>query len=242
MRILLRAVLFAALSLLPLLATVAGASTAADANKPPRFRVLVVASKAKDHLKMIAAAKPFFEELAAKNHFAVDFTDDADTINDENLAHYQVFVMLHLAPFDMTYAQQAAMQKFIESGKGWVGIHAAGLTGRDFLAPGTTYWEWFEAFMGGVTYSPHPAYQKGTVIVEDRKHPATKHLPAKFEISDEWYEFNESPRQRPRAGHGGRDELQAEQADGRPSDPLDEREVPACDLYRRRPRSVVADE
>jgi len=162
--------------------------------KRPKFHVLVVASKAKDHLKMIAAAKPFFEQLAKDNNLAIDFTDDADTINDENLKHYRVFVMLHLAPFDMTYAQQAAMQKFIEQGHGWVGIHAAGLTGKEFLDPKTKYWDWFETFMGDVLYSPHPYYQTGRVIIEDHKHPATKNLPKDFNLGDEWYEFNKSPR------------------------------------------------
>jgi type 1 glutamine amidotransferase len=159
-----------------------------------QFRVLIIASRASDHLKMIAAAKPFFEELSQKNGFDVDFTDDTSKINDANLANYQVFVMLQLAPFDMSYSQQATLQKFAEQGKGWVGIHAAGLTGKEFLAKNTIYWQWFEGFMGGVLYSPHPAFQKATVIVEDRKHPATMHLPATFEISDEWYEWDKSPR------------------------------------------------
>ncbi len=137
----------------------------ASQGRPPKFRLLVVASKAKDHLRMIAAARPVLERLAEQNHFAVDFTDDADTITDDNLKNYQAFMMLHLAPFDMTPSQQAALQKFIEDGKGWIGIHAAGLTGREFLDPKSVYWEWFEGFMGGVLYSPHPHYQKGTVIV-----------------------------------------------------------------------------
>ncbi|WP_162852803.1 ThuA domain-containing protein [Dinghuibacter silviterrae] len=158
------------------------------------FKVLVVASRAKDHLKMIAAARPVLEQMAKDNGFALDFTDDTSRISDAGLAGYQVFVMLHLAPFDMSYSQQAALQKFVEQGKGWVGIHAAGLTGRQFLGTGTRYWQWFEDFMGGVTYSPHPAYQKGTVLVEDHNHPATRHLPPTFDISDEWYEFNKSPR------------------------------------------------
>lgn len=183
----LRTILFTFLLLL-------SAASFAEKAHPPKFRVLVVASRAKDHLKMIAAARSVFEEMAKEKNFAVDFTDDATVINDENLAHYQAFVMLHLAPFDMTPSQQAALQKFVESGKGWVGIHAAGLTGREFLDPSSVYWDWFEGFMGGVIYSPHPYYQKGTVLVEDRKHPVTKGLPARFEISDEWYEFNHSPR------------------------------------------------
>jgi len=183
----LRTILLSFLFLLP------AASFAAEPREPA-FRVLVVASRAKDHLKMIAAARPVFEAMAKAKHFSVDFTDDASVINDENLAHYQAFVMLHLAPFDMTPSQQAALQKFVESGKGWVGVHAAGLTGKEFLDPASVYWDWFEGLMGGVIYSPHPHYQHGTVVVEDRKHPVTKGLPAKFEISDEWYEFDHSPR------------------------------------------------
>jgi len=159
-----------------------------------RFRVLVVASRAHDHLKMIAAARPFFEQMAAENDFQLDFTDDTSVINPANLAHYQVFVMLHLAPFDMSYAQQDALQQFVEQGKGWVGIHAAGLPGRQFLGKDTRYWQWFEDFLGGVTYSPHPAYQHATLVVEDRSHPATRHLPARMDIPDEWYEFDKSPR------------------------------------------------
>ena len=159
-----------------------------------RFRVLVVASRAHDHLKMIAAARPFFEQMAAENDFQLDFTDDTSVINPVNLAHYQVFVMLHLAPFDMSYAQQDALQQFVEAGKGWVGIHAAGLPGRQFLGKDTRYWQWFEDFMGGITYSPHPAYQHATLVVEDRSHPATRHLPARMDIPDEWYEFDKSPR------------------------------------------------
>ena len=162
------------------------------------FRVLVVASRAKDHLKMIAAARPFFETMAAANHFDLDFSDDSSLINPVNLSHYQVFVMLHLAPFDMSAPQQAALQQFVEEGKGWVGIHAAGLTGKQFRGAGSPYWQWFEDFMGGIIYSPHPAFQKATLIVEDRKHPATLHLPARMEVPDEWYEFDKSPRDKVR--------------------------------------------
>jgi type 1 glutamine amidotransferase len=167
-------------------------------NKQVQFKALVVASKASDHREMAANAEPFFAQMASANGFDVDLTDDAGAITDENLANYQVFVMLHLAPFDMTPSQQQALQKFIESGRGWVGIHAAGLTGKEFVAPGAPYWQWFEGLMGDITYSPHPAYQKGAVIVEDRDHPATRNLSATFELFDEWYEFNESPRGRVR--------------------------------------------
>jgi len=181
-----------------LLCIMAATAAAPATTAQPSFRVLVVASRAKDHLKMIAAARPFFETMAAANHFDLDFSDDTSLINPVNLAHYQVFVMLHLAPFDMSASQQAALQHFVEDGKGWVGIHAAGLTGRQFRGAGSPYWQWFEDFMGGIIYSPHPAFQKASLIVEDRKHPATLHLPARMEVPDEWYEFDKSPRDKVR--------------------------------------------
>jgi len=165
-----------------------------EAVNAPSFNVLVVASRASDHEKMMTAARPALEKMATDNHFNLDFTDDSSQINPENLARYQVFVMLQLAPFDISPAQQAALEQFVRSGKGWVGIHAAGLTGKGFLAPRSKYWQWFEDFMGGVIYSPHPAFQKATLVVEDRTHPATRHLPARLELPDEWYEFDKSPR------------------------------------------------
>ena len=155
----------------------------ASAPQQQPFKVLVVTSRAKDHLKMIAAATPMLQTMAAENHFLVDITNDATVINDANLDNYQVFIQLQEAPFDMSTDEQAALQKFIERGGGWVGIHAAGLTGRQFLLPGMHYWQWFEDFLGGVIYSPHPRYQQGTLIIEDHTHPITKNLPDKMVLS-----------------------------------------------------------
>src|SRR6185295_16959501 len=128
------------------------------ADEPPPIKVLAVISKAKDHQKMMAAAGPMLEELGRENHFSVDVTDDGSVMTDANLAKYQVFVQLQHAPFDMKAEEQAALQRFIESGHGWVGIHAAGLTGREFIGAGAPYWQWFEDFFGGVIYSPHPRF------------------------------------------------------------------------------------
>src|ERR1700753_3913455 len=148
------------------------------------FRVLVVASRAADHQRMIAAARPFFAKMAQENHFELDFTDDTGVVNTVNLKRYKVFVMLDLAPFDMSASQQAALQQFVEKGNGWVGIHAAGLTGREFLAPESEYWEWFENFMGGVLYRPHPAFQTATLRVDDQYHPLMAHMPSHVSWAD----------------------------------------------------------
>ncbi len=87
----------------------------------PSFKVLVVASADPDHDPMIKKAEAFLKKMGAENNFEVLYTRDASLINDENLAQYQVFVQMHLAPFDMTPSQQAALQHFISRGKrlGW---------------------------------------------------------------------------------------------------------------------------
>jgi type 1 glutamine amidotransferase len=165
-------------------------------SQQPSFRVLVVASADPDHDPMIKKSEQFFNKLGSENNFDVTFTRDATTINDENLAKYKVFIQLHLAPFDMTRSQQEALQHFISRGGGWVGLHAAGLTGTQFLTPGMPYWMWFQKLMGDIVYSPHPKQQRGTILIEDRNHPLTKGLPASFSFWDEWYEFDKSPRNR----------------------------------------------
>jgi type 1 glutamine amidotransferase len=158
------------------------------------LRVLVVASTDRYHWPMAGRSEPLFATIARENGFATDFTRNGAALTDENLVRYDVVVHLHLAPFDLSTEQQDALQRFILRGGGWVGVHAAGLTGRQFVGKDVRYWQWFEDFFGGVVYSPHPKLQKGTVIVEDRTHPVTRNLPARFEVVDEWYEFDKSPR------------------------------------------------
>jgi|WetSurMetagenome_2_1015567.scaffolds.fasta_scaffold03656_4 uncharacterized protein len=158
------------------------------------FKVLVVASADPDHDPMISVSKAFFEKIASQNNFTLDFTRDATLINEDNLSNYKVLVQLHLAPFDMTPDQQVAMQNFISRGRGWVGVHAAGLTGKQFNSPETPYWQWFEKLMGGIIYSPHPAKQTGKIVIEDRTHPVMRNLPPAFTFYDEWYEWDKSPR------------------------------------------------
>jgi type 1 glutamine amidotransferase len=165
-----------------------------SAPQAPLFRAIVLYSTAVDHVVMSTRAKALITQMGKDNNFSADFTSDTSSINEANLAKYQLFIELHFAPGLLNLQQRAAFQKFIGEGKGWVGIHGAGLIAPMFLGAGVGYWQWFETFFGGVEYVNHPAYQMGTLIVEDRTHPATKNLPAKFQMRDEWYEFNKSPR------------------------------------------------
>jgi type 1 glutamine amidotransferase len=157
----------------------------ASAQSEP-FKVLVIQGTTSDHTPTSNAAKPVLAKMAAENGFTIDFSSDHSLINDANLAKYQVFLQLNLYPFDLTASERAAFQKFVESGKGWVGVHASGCANNA--------WPWYSKFMGDVTFSGHANLRDGTLIFEDRTHPVTRNMPASLIIKDEWYQFSKSPR------------------------------------------------
>jgi MYXO-CTERM domain-containing protein len=173
-------------------AAVAGASSVGAAAP---FKIFMISSEAPDHLAMSAAARTALAQMGQTSGFTVDATTDPTLINDANLAGYDVFLQMHLAPFEINLEQRVALEHFIQQGKGWVGIHGAGLIiPSSYVKRNYPNWELYSNLLGGITYSIHPALQNGTVAVEDRMHPATKNLPATFQIRDEWYEWDKTPR------------------------------------------------
>jgi type 1 glutamine amidotransferase len=46
----------------------------------------------------------------------------------------------------------------------------------------------------GARFDGHPEVQPGRIVVEDGGHPSTRHLPAVWERTDEWYDFRTNPR------------------------------------------------
>ena len=59
---------------------------------------------------------------------------------------------------------KAAFQKFIWQGKGFVAIHSGTVT--------ETEWPWYGELIGAY-FTGHPPVQKGKLIIENKKHPAT---------------------------------------------------------------------
>jgi type 1 glutamine amidotransferase len=83
--------------------------------------------------------------------------------------------------------QELAFQRFIQAGGGWVGVHAAADTEYD--------WPWYGDLLGGGAYFvSHPVIQSVQVQVENAGHASTTHLPARFSIEDELYNYRENPR------------------------------------------------
>jgi len=177
-----------------LLASAAGARAADPSPETPKFRVVAIAEPGGIHLPFVVAAKAWLNQLATENHFAVDYIEDTEKINDEFLSRYQLFIQLNYPPYRWTPTAQAAFIKYIEEGRGgWIGLHHAGLLGE---FDGYQMWPWFSQFMGGIRYTEYiPTFVDGTVTVEDKSHPAMKGVSSPFKVlHEEFYTWDKSPR------------------------------------------------
>lgn len=125
------------------------------------------------------------EQMGAENGFTVDSTEDAEDFTDENLANYDVVIWFSTTGDVLNDDQQAAFERYIQSGGGYAGVHAASDTEYN--------WEWYEGLVGAY-FQGHPAPQSAELVVEDHVHPSTSHLGDRWDRFDEWYSFRSNPR------------------------------------------------
>lgn len=125
-------------------------------------------------------------ELGAGAGIEVESTEDPAAFTDENLRRFRAVVFLSTTGDILEEAQQQAFERFIRAGGGWVGIHAAADTEYE--------WPWYGKLVGA-WFKTHPPVQPATVVVEERSHPSTRMLPARWERTDEWYGYRSNPRQ-----------------------------------------------
>jgi len=127
----------------------------------------------------IADSVAAIKKMGAANAFAVEVTDDPGQFTDVNLKRYKALVFSNTNNEAFTNdSQREAFKRYIESGGGFVGIHSASGSERN--------WPYFWSVLGG-KFLYHPKLQQFTVRVVDREHAATKHLPAAFQWDDECY-------------------------------------------------------
>ena len=155
------------------------------AKKP---RVLVFSKTAGFRHGSIPYGIKAIQELGREYGWAVDATEDANAFTEKNLRKYDAVVFLNTTGDVLDEKQQEAFEAFIRNGNGYMGIHSAADTEYD--------WPFYGEMIGGAYFKGHPRVQKATVIIDDKTFPATRMLPEKWERTDEWYVFRESPRKR----------------------------------------------
>ncbi|NUP23848.1 MAG: ThuA domain-containing protein [Streptomyces sp.] len=124
------------------------------------------------------------EALRTLGDFEVEHTEDPAAF-EESLDGYAAVVFLSTSGEVLTAAGRERLAAYVEPGGGFVGVHAAACTEYDWPYYGELLGAWFDR---------HPEYQPGKALVEDRDHPATRHLPAVWDFVDEWYDFRRNPR------------------------------------------------
>ena len=172
-------------TLLCLMSLAAGPALSAAAADEHGFSALVFSRTAGFRHDSIAAGIAAIESLAAEHDFDVTATEDPGVFTDSGLAEFDVVIFLNTTGNVLDADQQAAFERFIASGKGYVGVHSAADTEYD--------WAWYGGLVGA-WFQSHPAIQTATVRVLDRLHPSTEGLPQEWERTDEWYDYRTNPR------------------------------------------------
>jgi cytochrome c len=155
-----------------------------------RFRALVFSKVTNYYHESIPDGVAAIEKLGAEHRFEVVTSDDPAQFTDKNLATFDVVIFNNTNSTSekgslLSAEQRAAFQRYIRGGGGYVGIHSASGTERD--------WKWYGALVGAF-FKKHPPVQELEVEVEDRAHPSTKHLPETWARSEEPYDFVINPR------------------------------------------------
>jgi len=159
------------------------------------FKMLVYTRTGGFRHASIPTAIQTIRDLGAANHFGVDATEDPTAFTDANLAQYDVVAFVSTTGEILDDTQQAAFERWVQAGGGFVGVHSAA----------DTEYEWpFYATLIGAYFRNHPVLplgnaggpgvQPGDFHVEAPDHPAVAHLPTPWTVSDEFYAFRESPR------------------------------------------------
>ena len=145
-------------------------------------RVLVFSKTAGFKHSSIGVGVAAVQKLGAENKFEVDTTTNSASFTPQNLEKYSAVIFMNTTGDVLNDEQQKTFEQFINSGKGFVGVHSA---------TDTEYgWPWYNKLVGAYFVS-HPEQQMATLNVVDRKTIATKHLPEVWNRKDEWYNFKD---------------------------------------------------
>lgn len=126
---------------------------------------------------------PYSQEVVRKlgaetGAYEATCTEDVSTVDWNNLSQYDAIAFCTTGELPMTEEARNNLIRFVKDGKAFIGIHNATDTFYKF--------EPYGEMVGGY-FNGHPWHQEVGIVVEDRNHPATRHLPEHFTIHDEIY-------------------------------------------------------
>ena len=155
---------------------------ATTAVRAEQFSALLFSKTAGWHHESILEGVKAIRGLGQLHDFNVFWTEDASRVfNDTELKKYKVVIFLSTTGDALNPEQQAAFERFIKAGGGFVGIHAAADTEYD--------WPWYTKMVGHM-FHIHPAVQTATIKVENANFPGMDRFAKRFLATEEWYEYD----------------------------------------------------
>ena len=159
---------------------------AAPIHAAPPDRILVFTKTSKFRHDAIPVAVSTLQRLAAEEGMVADHTEDAQAFTAANLARYRAVVFASTTGDVLDDAQQAALERFMRQGGGFVGVHAAADTEYE--------WPWYGRLVGAYFQGHPPGLQSTHVQPEHDGTPVGTRWP----ITDELYNYRTNPRARVR--------------------------------------------
>ncbi len=126
-------------------------------------------------------------QLAQQHGFGLVGTEDKEQFNDENLPRFAAVVFLSTTGEILDAPHEAAFERYIAGGHGFVGIHAAS----------DCEYEWpFYGGLVGAYFAGHSSEVEAELKAEPVTHASLTGLPSPWKHDDEWYGFRANPRAR----------------------------------------------
>lgn len=145
-----------------------------------QFKALLVTTTNGWHHESVHYGVVALKELAIRNYFDVTLLENPNGFTDKYLEQFQVIIFLNTTANIFDSTQQKVMERFIKSGKGYVGIHSASDTEYD--------WDWYTKLVGRMFYI-HPVIQTAKLNIVDATFPGLQGFANNKLWTDEWYEF-----------------------------------------------------
>ena len=163
-----------------------GCSSEVPSESKAQPQVLVFSKTMGWRHKSIETGQEALVKLGIEKGFAVTVSEDSSLFTAEKLKKFGTIVFLNTTGDIFNAEQQAAMEGYIRSGGGFVGIHSA--TDTEWQE---NTWDWYQELVGA-TFLSHPSdsnVRQGKLSVVNTDHPSTKSIATEFNFTDEWYDY-----------------------------------------------------
>jgi uncharacterized protein len=151
-----------------------------SAAQTKQFKALLVTTTRGWHHESVHAGVLAMQQLGVKHHFDVVLFENPEGFTDKYLEQFKVIIFLNTTGDIFDSAQQKVMERFIQSGRGFAGIHSAADTEYD--------WEWYTRLVGRM-FQIHPVIQTAQINIADSLFPGVEGFSGNRLWTDEWYEF-----------------------------------------------------